>query len=177
MSWVQIPEYPNYEMHPDTRVRNKTTGRIMAQVLMRKYLYVGLCARRGQQKTIRVHRLVWMTFRGPIPANLVVNHIDGNKLNNVVENLEVVTVRENAQHASRLGLLPCGDRHPSRTKNHRLVRGSRHYCAKLTEELVREIRSVADKWPLNYERAAHKLGISATTLKAVIDRRTWRHVE
>lgn len=59
----------------------------------------------GKVKTYRVHRLVMMAFR-PIPnaEDMEVNHIDGNKRNNCLENLEWVTSSENQRHAYKLGL-------------------------------------------------------------------------
>jgi hypothetical protein len=50
-------------------------------------------------KTIRIHRLVAETFFGKIPKGLTVNHIDGNKTNNAIINLEIVTYSQNSQHA------------------------------------------------------------------------------
>ena len=44
------------------------------------------------------HRLVWFHFCGPIPAGLQVNHIDGNGLNNMPENLELTTPAKNSYH-------------------------------------------------------------------------------
>ena len=46
-----------------------------------------------------IHRLVWQHFRGPIPPGYQINHIDGNKSNNAIGNLELVTPSENARHA------------------------------------------------------------------------------
>lgn len=67
----------------------------------RGYLRVKLCKDRKIKK-IRVHRLVAEAFiKRP---ELEVNHIDGNKKNNKVENLEWVTQRENKQHAWITGL-------------------------------------------------------------------------
>lgn len=48
---------------------------------------------------LRLHRLVWWYFYGEIPEGKQINHIDGNKQNNKIENLELVTPSENIQHA------------------------------------------------------------------------------
>ena len=55
-------------------------------------------------KLISVHRAVYETFKGPIPPGMQINHIDGNKLNNCIDNLEIVTGSENVQHAWKTGL-------------------------------------------------------------------------
>lgn len=51
-----------------------------------------------------VHRLVVSTFIGEIPDGYEVNHINGNKQDNRVANLEIVTSKENKAHAMRIGL-------------------------------------------------------------------------
>lgn len=56
--------------------------------------------------SLSVHRLVCEAFNGPIPKGYVVNHIDGNKANNNIENLEAVTPKQNMQHAYKMGLIP-----------------------------------------------------------------------
>lgn len=57
----------------------------------------------NKRYTVSVHRLVAELFIGNI-ENLVINHIDGNKLNNHFTNLEIVTFKENSEHAYRTGL-------------------------------------------------------------------------
>ncbi len=55
-------------------------------------------------KTFYIHRLVFEAFIGTIPKQLEINHIDGNKENNNLINLELVTRAENIQHAYKNGL-------------------------------------------------------------------------
>lgn len=52
----------------------------------------------GKRCYKRVHRLVYEAFMGPIPKNLIVNHIDGDKENNCLSNLELITNAENIKH-------------------------------------------------------------------------------
>ena len=84
------PRYnPNGEMRV-LRPRNHPSG----------YLYAGLFNGKGPNKKRiwkRVHRLVFETFVGKIKSGLQIDHIDGNKQNNVVTNLRQVTQSQNAQ--------------------------------------------------------------------------------
>lgn len=80
-------------------------GRILSCYSKHTYPAVVLCNEKGK-KHVRVHRIVAETFLEN-PYNLPeVNHIDGNKNNNHVDNLEWCTHRENAEHAWRTGLTP-----------------------------------------------------------------------
>lgn len=62
----------------------------------------------------KLHRIVYMFFNGLIDENLVINHIDGNKLNNKLENLEAVSQEYNVQHAFKNNLITI----PNGIKNH-----------------------------------------------------------
>ena len=67
------------------------------------YIYASI-SKNGKNYNLRVHRLVALMFI-PNPENKSqVNHIDGNKENNVVTNLEWVTNKENIKHAWKNGL-------------------------------------------------------------------------
>lgn len=60
----------------------------------RGYRYVSL-RKDGQTQHYFVHRLVYETFIGPIPDGMVVNHIDEDKTNNRVDNLNLLSAKEN----------------------------------------------------------------------------------
>ena len=71
--------------------------------LLRNYLACNLC-KNGIRKDFKIHRLVAIHFIDNPDNKPFVNHIDGNKLNNNVNNLEWVTEKENTQHAIKTGL-------------------------------------------------------------------------
>lgn len=113
----------------------------------------------GKRVYASVHTLVAGAFLGPANG-LDVNHIDGDKRNNRLSNLEYVTRRENLQHASNLGLLPRGTERPN---------------AKLWPSAVREIRALRCR-DATLQEIANRFGVSTGTVKNVLMGKTWRHV-
>jgi len=100
--FVEIQNNKNYYIHPDGRIYSKYTCMLL-KPRENTYMYVRL----GNNINIAIHRLVAQHFI-PNPENKpFVNHKDGNKLNNHVDNLEWMTVSENNQHAIDTGLNPC----------------------------------------------------------------------
>ena len=92
----------DYSVSEEGEVRKDTTNYILKQSSQQDYNFVTLFIN-GKQKRMRVHRLVAEAFI-PNPENKpYVNHIDGNRSNNQVENLEWVTPAENSQHAVSIG--------------------------------------------------------------------------
>lgn len=53
-------------------------------------------------KTRKVHRLVWLTFNGPVPSGKVINHINEDKTDNRLENLNLLSVKENNCWGTRI---------------------------------------------------------------------------
>ena len=77
------------------------------------YLFVNL-SKDGLAKEYFVHRLVALAFIPNQDNKGDVNHKDGNKRNNIVDNLEWCTRKENVQHAYRLGLIPLHRNQPNK---------------------------------------------------------------
>lgn len=63
------------------------------------YMRVGLYDDKdGKMHSVKVHRLVYMTFVGDIPDGMQIDHIDGNALNNNLKNLRCVSPKENSNN-------------------------------------------------------------------------------
>ena len=101
--WKVIEKTLNYEISNCGEVRNKTTKKILKSQLLNGYL--GITLKTNNKKTLsKIHRLVATQFLICPDETYVVNHKDGNKTNNHVENLEWISQSENVKHAFRLGL-------------------------------------------------------------------------
>lgn len=96
-----------YSITSDGKLYSNISNKYLKQQINKGYYYVSLRldGRTGKCTTVKVHRLVAEAFI-PNPDNKpYVNHIDGNKQNNNVSNLEWCTPKENTQHAKDTGLM------------------------------------------------------------------------
>jgi len=101
----EIKQYPNYFITEEGLVFSSKTNKFLRfSYDQQGYQRVGLYAGNYKSKTIKVHRLVAETFIDNIENKKDVNHIDGNKSNNNVSNLEWATRSENIKHAFKSGL-------------------------------------------------------------------------
>lgn len=112
-------------------------------------------------ETLRIHRLVAEHFLPLVEGKSHVNHKNGNKLDNTIENLEWCTNDENMKHANRLNLI---------TRK----RGEQTKCSKLTEQKVKEIRAAFIG--VNKKELAEKYNVHKSTIEDVVNRKFWRHV-
>ena len=67
------------------------------------YIQAHIC-----RKTYRVHRIIWEMLKGPIPEGYVIDHIDGNRGNNRIENLRLATHIQNSANSVGFGKYPKG---------------------------------------------------------------------
>lgn len=102
--YIVINEFDNYAISNLGNIKNIKKGNILTPYLNTNgYLTYTFC-QNGVKKTFRLHRLVALYFIDN-PNNLpYVNHKDGDKTNNKVENLEWCTAKENDAHARNSGL-------------------------------------------------------------------------
>lgn len=71
-----------------------------------RYGYKVVCLSNGKERKYEtIHRLVYESIKGDIPEGYHVDHIDTNKLNNNIENLQLLTIKENVRKA-RCGVSP-----------------------------------------------------------------------
>jgi DNA-binding transcriptional regulator YiaG len=113
---------------------------------------------RGITKSLLINRIVAIRFL-PNPQNLPqVNHIDGNKENNALSNLEWSSGSDNEKHAHRTGL--------------KSGRGSANSNAKLTSTEVQEIRASEQ----TTQDLADRYGVGRSTIANIRRGTTWTHV-
>ena len=124
-NWKTIENVTNYEVSDLGQIRNTKTNYILKGRLSKSgYLQVSLTDKETKkQKNYYIHRLVAIYFLENLDNKREVNHKDGNKLNNNVDNLEWVTPSENQKHRQKiLGKTKTSQRKIGKfNKNHVLI--------------------------------------------------------
>lgn len=105
--WKEIEGYPNYMVSSLGDVKSLNWRGNTGKEHLRKgvknhngYLVV-ILSNKGKTKSFPIHRLVYKTFIGEIPDGMQVNHINEDKIDNRVENLNLMTPKENINWGTR----------------------------------------------------------------------------
>jgi hypothetical protein len=158
--WKDVEGWDGIYSVSDTgKIRNNKTGKLRK---FRKeklgYLSVDLW-NRGFMKRLKIHRLVALAFIPNMDSKPQVNHKDGNKENNSVENLEWNTAQENSQHAYQTGLSQA-------------ITGEKHGRSKLTELEAMFIKSSTEPNKV----LADEFGVSSRLVRKIKNNELWKNI-
>lgn len=164
-TWKEIPGFGGmYAVSSMGRVKSfhrapPPDGTILRASLNRAgYCYYKLNAPGGHVFFFE-HRLVAAAFLKNHNNKRTINHINGNKRDNRLSNLEWATHAENTSHAFRTGLRAIGDKHCN---------------AKLTVEKVRQLRALRSAGA-TYKVLAKQFGVTFNAVWSAANGKTWRH--
>jgi len=165
--------YEEWRQYRDTNLEVSSLGKIrrvgatsVLKLYAKNEMYFYLCTTlSGKRVTLLAHRMVAETFlknQNNLPC---VNHKDGNKQNNCVNNLEWVSYSENTKHSYDTGLL-------------KKRFGEDHHLSKLTTEQVREIKNrYISRCRKNGTRAlGREFGVKHQTISDIINGKIWKGV-
>lgn len=166
--------YPGYRVGDDGSVwgnwigcrwgrrRGRRWKQLRPAINSKGYPSVNLTPPGGRYKTLRVHRLVLLAFVGPCPEGMECRHLNGIKTDNRLANLCWGTLRDNVEDNLRLAVYHHGEGHS---------------CARLTEADVRAIRARYATGGVLLRHLAEEYGVKLTTVHAIVQRRSWKHVD
>lgn len=101
--FVNIENFSNYLINKQGQVYSKKSKRILKASERNGYKRVFIIDDNDNKKYISIHIAVYETFVGEIPKGMVIDHIDGNRSNNNIENLRCITQSENMRNAQKHG--------------------------------------------------------------------------
>lgn len=164
--WKDVKGFEGlYQVSNLGNVKRLISQRVFAERLIGRtidrYGYVKrVLSKDGKNNHFTEHRLVAIAFIDNPDNKATVNHINGIKTDNRVENLEWNTIIENHQHAIDNGLKD--------------QKGIKHHKCKLTEEQVLEIREIG--FSQTRMSLSKKYGVSRTNILGIIRGKFWKHI-
>ena len=160
--WTRITDYTNYWISSDGKIFNENNqGKNVPTYLNHKgYKVVGLYNKlTGKTDKLRVARLVATEFIRTPESKEQVNHKDGDKTNNKIENLEWVSNTQNRKHA---------------VENKLHAYGERHHKSKLKQKDINYIRNNYPK--MTQKKLALKYNIDKSIISKIVNNKIWRLV-
>ena len=161
--WKVIEGFSKYLISNTGRVKNIVELRDLKFYNSKGYSKIELVNDSNQDKKVFVHRLVAINFI-PNPSNKPqVNHIDGDKKNNRVENLEWCTQSENMKHAFKTGLSVS-------------LKGEDAFNSKMTDDKVLLLREMYESGEFLLRELAEEFNIGIASVWNIVNRNTWKHI-
>ena len=157
--WKDIIGYEGlYQVSDFGNIKNKK-GLILKPVCRKGYLSIGLY-KNNIYKRFSIHRLVMLSFVGS--SQLQVNHINGNKKDNRLCNLEYCTNSENIRHADKTGL--------------RYLKGTNNSGAKLCDGDILNIIKLRKKG-YNQNKIADIYNVERSLISMICANKLWTHIK
>lgn len=167
--WKEIPGFEDYEASTIGRIRRKTKSHAFpAGYILKGYQdltgYINIVLHKKQiPYPTRFHRVIAITFLGPPPTNKhEVNHKNGIKNDNNIDNLEWITHKENILHSTRILCLRIGEKHG---------------IAKLKNKDIPIIRDLMNTNFCSLGMIAELFGVGKTTIWRIKHGHTWAHIK
>jgi hypothetical protein len=161
MEFVKIKNLERYEISKNSIIRNVENLKIKSQYISSTGYYMISVSTNNKTKPYRVHRLLAEMFIPKIDGFDHVNHKDGNKLNNSLDNLEWCTNKQNIQHAFKNGLIN------NTNENNGM--------AKLNKESVIEIKKLLASGLSQY-KIAKTYNVSRSAILKIKLNKTWSNI-
>ena len=158
-------EPTKYQVSNLGQVCNRKRNYAILATILDKDGYVQVClSHKGKKYVCHMHRLVAEAFI-PNPDNKPeVNHCDGIKYNNCVDNLAWATTKENINHAFQMGL----------HRNDAI--GSRHGMNQYSEDSIRHVCKLLEECKTPIYKIAEMTGVSKATIHDIIGKKYWTHI-
>jgi len=186
--WKVIEGHEDYCVSNFSRIKsfkyNKIGGKILTQIKNSNgYFCIKLC-----NKHKRINILIFETFNNyRLKENECVHHKDENKVNNFIDNLELMTKKKHRELHMKGDHNPMFRKHPSKSKRTRKLMREKHQGENnprsiLTKEKVIgmvhiiRIRKYLDEGILTQEEIGKKFNVSQSTISAIKNNRVWKHV-
>ena len=167
--WKEIPNFSRYHCSNTGKLKTfswkggKETRILKPHPNHKGYLMTMLKRDDGKSKTVTVHRMVATTWLENLENKPEINHKNGIKTDNMVDNLEWCTQEENRAHAIENDL-------------QYVLKGEEIGNSILTKEQVIEIREKFVPRIYGRDKLAQEYGVKPCTIKDVILRRSWKHI-
>jgi len=159
LSRVRSLDFPMFHWRGGQSIEK---GRIMKLKKDNGYLRIVL-RKNGEQKNLAIHRLVAQAFIQNPENKPEINHINGIKTDNRIENLEWCTQKENCEHAFKIGL-------------RKGLKGDKNPYSKLNEKQVRVIKYCI-KLGMNCHAIAKYFPVNRSAISRIKNNHLWPHIK
>lgn len=150
--FVEMLKNRGYYIGDDNHIHSKKGN--LASKITRNGYYMTARQYNGKMYYFMEHRVIWVWNNGAIPKGLVINHKDYNKANNAIENLEVITQKENTEY-SRCNFKPS--------------RGEKSVRANLTNKQADAIKTLAKTCGWSTKQIERITGVKTNNIRRIVN--------